>query len=500
MAKRGSKLLALALSILVARSFVALVETPQVHLGNRHKPPSRTTRTAVDFAKVAQYLEPFVTVIGITRKDVWQGALDANNNLRLISNQTALVDIKEAQAHAECLAQTLVESASTSEKARNIFLPNISLPLIPVNGTEFQHLVSNVLSDLTLTGVSSIHAEPGVGKSVAVTLAILGWAKGNPKSITVLIRGNLQLLEDFFRVSKEAYVPAVAENLFRILSDEGVRLQLVLDNVFDKKLGERGEMLMSLARAAFKYGQVVVVTQSREVAEEIGLLNGARTRVSPHQKCNASDYRWNEMQASTLLLNLNATAKLNRSMKESEDIVQRALTESFEKFKQDGAWVQENLEGARMPDGGWKPVDIEQFLISGIKPVLVPAVAGGDCREGLVWKNITLRMCEHSTCRRADFLWVNFFFFPASQSHILNMNIADQSKLLQNRPNLSSSRSARYNLSNPDQSCLGEATAEGLTRVVHTCRDPKNSFGKRSFRFRTIDSERSPSQVQNSCK
>jgi len=325
---------------------------------------------------VAQYLEPFVTVIGITRKDVWQGALDANNNLRLISNQTALVDIKEAQAHAECLAQTLVESASTSEKARNIFLPNISLPLIPVNGTEFQHLVSNVLSDLTLTGVSSIHAEPGVGKSVAVTLAILGWAKGNPKSITVLIRGNLQLLEDFFRVSKEAYVPAVAENLFRILSDEGVRLQLVLDNVFDKKLGERGEMLMSLARAAFKYGQVVVVTQSREVAEEIGLLNGARTRVSPHQKCNASDYRWNEMQASTLLLNLNATAKLNRSMKESEDIVQRALTESFKKFKQDGAWVQENLEGARMPDGGWKPVDIEQFLISGIKPVLVPAVAG----------------------------------------------------------------------------------------------------------------------------
>ena len=79
------------------------------------------------------------------------------------------------------------------------------------------------------------------------------------------------------------------------------------------------------------------------------------------------------MQASTLLLNLNATAKLNRSMKESEDTVQRALTESFKEFKQDGAWVQENLEGARMPDGGWKPVDIEQFLISGIS----------GCRRGL---------------------------------------------------------------------------------------------------------------------
>ena len=109
----------------------ALVETPRVTQTNRHKSPSITTRTALDPANMAQYLEPFVTVIGITLKDVWQGALDANNNLRLISKQTALVDIKEAQAHAECLAQTLVESACTSEKARNIFLPNISLPLIP---------------------------------------------------------------------------------------------------------------------------------------------------------------------------------------------------------------------------------------------------------------------------------------------------------------------------------------------------------------------------------
>ena len=151
---------------------------------------------------------------------------------------------------------------------------------------------------------------------------------------------------------------------------------------------------MSLARAAFEHGQVVVVTQS---AEEVGSLNGARTRVSPQQKCNVSEYRWNEMQASRLLLNLNATAKLKdwrksrktrwwrkmlhaftRTTKESEDTVQRALNESFKEFKKDEAWVQENLEGARMPDGGWKPVDIEQFLLSGIKPVLVPTVAGGD--------------------------------------------------------------------------------------------------------------------------
>ncbi|CAL1172918.1 unnamed protein product, partial [Cladocopium goreaui] len=311
MAKRGSKLLALALSILVARSFVALVETPRVTQTNRHKSPSITTRTALDPANMAQYLEPFVTVIGITLKDVWQGALDANNNLRLISKQTALVDIKEAQAHAECLAQTLVESACTSEKALNIFLPNISLPLIPVNGTEFQHLVSNVLSDVTLTGVSSIHAEPGTGKSVAVVLAMLTWAKHNPKCITVLVRGSLDNLKDFFNVNEMRFLPAVAENLFQILSDAGVRLQLVLDNIFDNELGEDGKMLMSLARAAFKYGQVVVVTQSREVAEAVGSLNVARTRVSPQQKCN---------------------------VQESEDTVQRALNETLKEFKQDGAW------------------------------------------------------------------------------------------------------------------------------------------------------------------
>lgn len=164
---------------------------------NRHKSPSRTTRTAFGPANVVQYLEPFVTVIGV--KDVWQGTLDANNNLGLISKQTALVDIKEAQAHAECLAQTLVKSACTSEKARNIFLPNISLPLIPVNGTEFQHLVTSVLSDATWTGVSAIHAEPGTGKSVAVALAMLTWAKHNPKCITVLVGQSLDNLKDFLK-------------------------------------------------------------------------------------------------------------------------------------------------------------------------------------------------------------------------------------------------------------------------------------------------------------
>ena len=334
MAKRGFKLFALSLSILVGKFFLALVEIPRT-TQNRYKRSSKTARSE-EAPKWATYLEPILSVAGTT-VELGKQVLDASNNFRPIQRLKPLENVNDASEHARLLAKKLVERA-TSQEARNIFLPNISLPLIPVNGTKFQDLVSNVLSDVTLTGVSSIHAEPGAGKSVAVALAMLTWAKHNPRCITVLIRGNLQLLEDFFRVSKEAYVTAVAEKIFPILSEAGFRLQLVLDNIFDNQLGEDGKMLMSLARAAFKYGQVVVVTQSREVAEEVGSLNGARTRVSPQQKCNvSSEYRWNEMQASRLLMNLNATAKLKewrkarktRSTKESQDIVQRALTESL---------------------------------------------------------------------------------------------------------------------------------------------------------------------------
>ena len=394
MAKRGFKLFALALSFLVGKSFLALVEIPRT-TQDRNRRSSKTAKSA-EPPTWATYLDPIASAVGISLRDIGKQVLDANSNVRSLKKLKPLVDVDDAYEHARLLANKLVERAKTSQEACNIFLPNISIPLIPVNGTEFQHLVMNVLSDATSTGVSAIHAEPGTGKSVAVALAMLKWAKHNPKCITVLIRENLKLLKDFFRVADEAYLAAVAENLFPILSDEGVRLQLVLDNIFDKELGERGEMLMSLARAAFEHGQVVVVTQSREVAEEVGSLNGARTRVSPQQKCNVSEYRWNELQASRLLLNLNATAKLKdwrksrktrwwrkmlhaftRTTKEPEDTVQRALNESLKEFKQDGAWMQENLEGARMPDGGWKPVDIKQFLLSGIKPALVPTVAGG---------------------------------------------------------------------------------------------------------------------------
>lgn len=109
----------------------------------------------------------------------------------------------------------MAKSTKKSQKARKIFLPHTSFPLIPVNGTQLQHLVSGVLSDTTLTGATSIHAEPGVGKSVAVGLATLEWAKDNPKCITVLVSDDLTRLGDFFKVQDKSLVPLVANSSFR---------------------------------------------------------------------------------------------------------------------------------------------------------------------------------------------------------------------------------------------------------------------------------------------
>ncbi|OLP76468.1 hypothetical protein AK812_SmicGene43590 [Symbiodinium microadriaticum] len=413
MTKRGFKLLAVAVPILVGRSFIAPFGIPR-----GHKCPSRTTRWAsFEAEKLAQYLEPFATLIGTSLKEIAQGVRDANKNRRSISKQKSLVDIDDAQAHAEHLAKILVESTEKSEKARNIFFPDVSLPLIPVTGTAFQHLVSNVLSDVTLTGVSSIHAEPGVGKSVAVGLAMLEWAQDNPKSITVLVSESLEGLTDAFKVKEMRFVPRVTKLLFQILSDAGVRLQLVLDNVFDKNLGDRdGQMLMSLARAAHGYGQVIVVTQSEAVAKEVADLNGARTRSAPQQNVSVTEYRWNRMQASQLLLCLNATEKLKVSnkphktnwwrwwrttlrifKKETIEVgaeVEKAMKETEAEFRQDDVLISKTLESARLPDGGWTPVVIKEFLLSGKKPVLaVSAIAGTGTSSApsIVWVRELIR-------------------------------------------------------------------------------------------------------------
>ena len=319
------------------------------------------------------------------------------------------MDVNYAQAHAQRLAKILVENAKQTREARNIFLPYISLPLMAIVSASGEQCVIHT----TLTGVTSIHAEPGVGKSVAVALAMLGWAKDNPRCISVLVRQDLARLKDFFNVKDICFVAPVAENIFPILSDAGVRLQLILDDIFDTELGEDGRMLMNLARAAHRYEQVIVVTQSEKIANEVAHLNGARTRLAPQQEnVSVREYRWNEVQARQLLLNLNATEKVKNSSKprkarwwgwwrellrgfkkqttEVESQVEKALQEAKTQFEGDEPLIWKTSESASVPDGGWKPTDIIEFLISGRKPVT--AIAG----RGLQGEHVR----NHSACRQ----------------------------------------------------------------------------------------------------
>lgn len=168
----------------------------------------------------------------------------------------------------------------------------------------------------------------------------------------------------FFRVEDITLVPVVAELLFPILEEAGVRLQLILDNIFDKDLAE-GKIVMDLAKAAFDYGQVIIVTQSEVVAKDVDDLNGLRTRLAPQQE-DVKEYRWNETQAIQLFVALNATKKVNSSEpKEIADAVKMALQE----FEEDHVAISKTLESARFPDGGWTPVGIIQFRRSGKQPV-----------------------------------------------------------------------------------------------------------------------------------
>ena len=218
MAKRRFKIFALVLSILVGKFFLALIEIPRT-TQDRYRRPSKTARP-LEPPTWATYLDPIASALGVSLTDIGKQVLDANKHYRPIEEVKRLErleNVNDAHQHAILLAKKLMDRAKTSQEARNIIVPNISLPLIPVNGTEFQHLVTSVLSDTISTGVSAIHAEPGTGKSVAVALAMLMWAKHNPKCITVLIRGNLQLLEDFFRVSVEMN-PALAANIIALFS------------------------------------------------------------------------------------------------------------------------------------------------------------------------------------------------------------------------------------------------------------------------------------------
>ena len=199
-----------------------------------------------------------------------------------------------------------------------------------------------VFSDNRATGVSVVHAEPGVGKSIAAAMAL---RNGMPNSsVGVLLQGEFQKnLRDFFRVTDAVDAVEVASELFYLLQTRGIRLQIVFDNTFDRGLQEQDSILMGLTRPAFEFGHhLLVVTQSAQAAQEIATLNGGRSRA--WEQDDARSYRWGHREARHFLE--------NNPLRSNEQT------------------IEEVLNMTQVPDeiGRWRPVSIDEYLRTGRRP------------------------------------------------------------------------------------------------------------------------------------
>ena len=229
--------------------------------------------------------------------------------------------------------------------AQQIIIPQVvelpeQLQLQLIEGTAFEKLMITVFKDNRSGGLSSVHAEPGVGKSVATAMALRNCTQKS--AVTVLLQRDFQKnLKAFFRVGDVADAVDVASELFRILKQRGIRLQMVFDNTFDTGLRGQETGLMALTRAAHEFDHhLIAITQTAEAANEVANLNGARTRKVEQQE--APSYRWSKGQAEEYLKAV------------------KTLTEKDERV----------LNITQVPDevGGWKPVDIKEYLRTGRRP------------------------------------------------------------------------------------------------------------------------------------
>ena len=237
------------------------------------------------------------------------------------------------KAHAKRL-HTLMSAQQT------IILQEVELPEQLIEGTGFQRLMITVLNDNRTGGLSSVHAEPGVGKSVATAMALRNCTQKS--AVTVFLQGDFNgNLKAFFRLGDVADAAPVALQLFRILRERGIRLQMVFDNTFDTGLQGQETKLMALTRAAHEFDHhLIAISQTAEAANEVANLNGARTRKVEQQE--PPSYRWSKGQAKEYLKAVNT------------------LTEKDERV----------LNMTQVPDevGGWKPVDIKEYLRTGRRP------------------------------------------------------------------------------------------------------------------------------------
>ena len=190
-------------------------------------------------------------------------------------------------------------------------------------------------------------AEPGIGKSVAAVLAVLK-TEVNQSHMTVLMRGVFSHnLREFFRTTDAAVALKVARLFFSRMAQHGIRLTFIIDNAFDNGIDNSKSAVMELTRFAFDCGHhLVIIAQTEEAADEIGDLNGPRTRLAPQQTGKrAEDFRWGEDLASQYL---------NKTV----------LAESKKRNSTVAEIRREWLNATRVRDrfGGWNPTIMSLYV------------------------------------------------------------------------------------------------------------------------------------------
>ena len=287
-----------------------------------------------------------------------------------LQNVAVMSPQKSVRKHAEKLTNCLLwgnwfrRGLQRRRPLKNIIVPFEPEYLDdPTNGTLFEKLLLDILEERNV-GTSAVFAEPGIGKSVAAVLAVLK-AEVNQSHMTVLIRGEFsQNLRDFFRTTDAAVALKVAWPFFTRMAQHGTCLTFIIDNAFDNgidKSDNSKSAVMELTRFAFDCGHhLIIIAQTEEGADEIGDLNGARTRIAPQQNGKrAEDYRWGEDLASQYL---NETV----------------LAESKKRNSTVADIRREWLNATRMRDrfGGWNPTIMSLYVRGYLQLVEEPRTRG----------------------------------------------------------------------------------------------------------------------------
>ena len=280
-----------------------------------------------------------------------------------------LFEGNDAEKHVDELTKRIEQAA---DEGNNVLIPiaqKADLPLEPIRGTPFEKLMVAVLQNTSVAGVYALHAEPGVGKSTAATLAALELKDRQPKDVIVLLQNDFERqLESFFCLANIEYVAEIARPFFTKLREKGIRLRLVLDNVLDSStiMEQSGDRLRVLARAANdNLHQVIVIVQSEAAANVIGDLNGDTTQKG--NQMPAECYRWSREETQELLNSTNIQELLKERLRDDEEAEDLNVL------------LAEVLERSEIPDkyGCWRPGSTKRYIMTGDRPTAPLRVAGG---------------------------------------------------------------------------------------------------------------------------